>query len=61
MHKRLHKIQLIRGSISVGKRGGILLYNDRMGIDFVALFIWKYGLQIIIIWTIFEQNPLRLL
>jgi len=32
-----------------------------MGIDFIALFIWKYGLQIIIIWTIFEQNPLRLL
>ena len=31
------------------------------GIDFVALFIWKHGLHIIIIWTIFEQNPLRLL
>jgi len=32
-----------------------------MGIDFIALFIWKYGLPIIITWTIFEQNPLRLL
>ena len=33
----------------------------KMGVDFVALFVWKYGLQFILIWTIFEQNPLRLL
>jgi len=32
-----------------------------MGIDFLALFIWQYGLRIMIIWAIFEQNPLRLL
>ena len=43
MHKRSQKIQLIRGLISVGKRGGTLLYDDRMGIIeayYVTLF-WK--------------------
>ena len=43
MLKRLQKIQLIRGLIFVGKRGGTLLYDDRMGIIeayYVTLF-WK--------------------
>jgi hypothetical protein len=27
-----------------------------MGIDFISLFIWKYGLYIIIIWTMLETS-----
>ena len=30
-----------------------------MGIDFIALFIWKYGLYVIIIWTLFESSCSR--
>ena len=26
----------------------------KMGPDFIALFIWKYGLQIILIYTLFQ-------
>jgi hypothetical protein len=27
-----------------------------MGIDFISLFIWKYGLHIILIWTMIDTT-----
>jgi hypothetical protein len=55
MHRKWLKIQLKHGYIFHMNCGGMLLFDNIMGYDFVALFIWKYGLYIIITYVMIDS------